>query len=546
MSLIFYDGFNNYTFLPLKWEECTKDCQFSIKDNIGRKGDKALCAFSGTTYIPYEFLGKILPSPLDTFIIGFAFKKVKVDYGFIEVDFNFEETTQSKLKLFDSSIVWYKGNEAISYGVNYSLKSIAWNYIEAKINTHTTSGTVDLRVNERTILTLSGISTATTTNYIDRVRFKLRHITQTNEDYAYIDDIYITNVSGTVNNTFLGNCTSSSIVPSSQGTYSDFYLPSTVSGVSNYSMVNEAVYQQDTTTYSGTFPVMYSGDDGGFQDTAFYSNVTTTSFLQLVTSVPMGLFFKFSGLNIPKNAKILTAKLQVYTVARYTTTSYRLNFEMAFQKISTPPNTISSISDFNSRTITNAKKTTQLYNEDPTTINNKDSLQELVDNVNWLEENNSVLLKFYKTSSIDTGSASSERYNIRQYDYTNDPYSESTPRLYVEWQLPTDPLGTYIKAEDINKKDSYSFTVSGISNIFAIKYDMVAKRFLDRARTDDLALIPIVTDGATTYNEGKVNFKDINYINKYVISEKNPFSDLAWELEDLQSYEFGILTTTSG
>ena len=547
MSLLFYDGFDNYTYLPLKWDEFTQYSQFSIKSGIGRKNDNALCAFSDYTDISYDHIGKHLGTYQETIILGFAYKKVKTDYGYIEIDFNTGDTTQSKIRLFDTGIIWYKGDDSFNYGKEYVLKFNSWNYFEAKIKTHTTSGTVDIRVDEHSVIALSNISTATTTNYIDRVRFKSRHISNTYINYAYIDDLYIANVSGTVNNNFLGNCTVTSLSPTSQGEYSDFSLPSTISGVSNYSMINESVYTEDTTTYSGTFLEYASGDDGGYHGDSFYSTSTTTNFLVNSTTLNMGLFFRFSGINIPRGAKIITAKLQVYTVTRHTSSAYIHTFEMAFQKSGTPPNQITSISDFNSRVVTYARKTTYLYNEDPTTINNKDSLQELVNRDDWLEENNSVILKFYTISIPGGSSTSSERYNVRQYDYSNDPYSANSPRLYIEWQLPNGSSGTYVVADDINKKDSYGFTASGISDIFAVKHNFVAKRYLDRMRTDDLCLLPVITDGITTYSGGqKFYFKDTNYVCLSNINDLNPITDTSWTLSNLQDYDFGFMTTISG
>ncbi|MBV5347600.1 hypothetical protein JZU46_05230 [bacterium] len=550
MSLLFFDGFTNYTYLPLKWEECTKNNQFSIKSGISRTNDKALCIYSGLTNLATDHLGKLLSSNVDTVIIGFAFKKIKADYGFIEIDFNVGDTIQSKIKLYSTNFVWFKGDETINYGLNSSLQFNNWNYFEAKIKTHTTLGTVDIRINEKVALSLTNISTATTAyNYIDRIRLRLRHIAQTNEDYAYISDLYIADTLGTYNNNFLGNCTVANYYPSSQGTFSNFSLHPTTSGVANYTMINEQIYAEDTTIYNNTFLEYASGDDGYFSDNNVANTTSTIMDVYFSTNYyPSCFWCRFSNVSIPRNAKIIKANIQfaIEYNQLVSFSSYDLfNTIYGFQKSGTPVAQITSVADFESRPLTDNILQTRIASAEPTTQNYKDSLQELVSLDNWQEENNSVMFILSRHGYTNVNGVP---YKVRTYNYSNDPYSANSPKLYVEWQLPSGASGTYVRSSNIDDKDSYRLsTLSGVPNVFAIKQNIIAKRYLDRANTDDLYLMPIITNGVTTYSGStKLPFKDTYYSCSSKISEENPITSSIWLPTDLQNYEFGFITTYSG
>ena len=540
MSLLFYDGFDNYTYLPLKWDEYTNFSQFCIKPDVGRKGSSALCALSGYTTIS-EYIGKILPTDQSDIIIGFAFKKVDPDYGYIEIAFLYDEVIQSSVRLFNTNFYWIRGDSFDSYGKNFTLAYNEWNYFESKINFDTVSGSLDIRINETSVLSVSDFSTSSTFNYINKVRIRNNPIVRLDYDYVYIDDLYIANVSGTYNNDFLGNCHISTYLPSSQGMYSDFYLPNTVSGVANYLMVNEPTYLKDTTIHSETFFIYSGEDDGGFFFNSFYNTSITTSYLTCENRY-MGLFFKFSNINIPKNSKILSAKLQVFTEGRYTGSNYIQTFTMCFYKSGVASPTIVDLNDFKNRSTTTTKESFLLYQVDPTTINNSGSLQELVNMADWQEENNSIILKLYNSNNGGGSGSSSPRYNIRQFEYTNEPTSPSTPKLYVEWQQPNDASGTYLYSNDIDKKETYKVTTSGLNEIRAVKYNVVGKRFLDRTNNNDMAIMPILSDDVVTYSGSKLVYKDTNYTCNFSIDEKNPITDLVWSEEDIQTLDFGVVT----
>jgi len=552
MSLLFFDGFNSYTFLPLRWEECTKDCQFSVKPNIGREGtNAALCIHSGFTDTNFDHLGKNLESPTETVIMGFAFKKIKSDYGFIEINFNKGEAVQSKIKLYDTSFVWFNGTESINYGINYSLTFNDWNYFEVKIKTHSTLGSVEVHINENVALTLTDLNTTTVAfNYIDKIRLRLRHAAQTNEDYAYIDDLYIANTLGTYNNDFLGNCTVSAFYPAAQGANADFSLPPTISGVENYTLINDQPYVEDSTVYNNTF-LEYASEDDGYYNTqtgVTFSNTATTMNINTYTSKANCLYFRFSQVSIPKHALITKVNLQLYVELRQINATYSdvMETSYSFQKSGTSVSQVTDRADLDSRPVTTACIRSKITYVDPLTQNYKDSLQELVSSDDWQEESNSVL--FLIKLTLDYAPNNMEVFRVRSYNYSNDPYSNNTPKLYVEWQLPGESSGTYITSTALDNIESYSLASSLVSSpIFALSHNIIAKRHLDRANTDDLCLLPIITDGFTTSSGGnKLYFKDTTYSQSYSIHDINPLTSTTWASTDLQNYDFGFITTYSG
>ena len=136
MSLLFIDGFDNYTHLPLKWPEQTRDSNMYIKQSIGRKGTAGLNIYSGTMvqtwsseYIGYNF------DPSEEIIIGFAFKKLISDYGYVELSFRYandvetDGTMQNYIRLYDDSIIYRNADSSTEQGAINSLVFNEWNYL---------------------------------------------------------------------------------------------------------------------------------------------------------------------------------------------------------------------------------------------------------------------------------------------------------------------------------------------------------------------------------------------------------------------------------
>ncbi len=87
------------------------------------------------------------------------------------------------------------------------LSANTWHYIELAVKVNPTTGTVDVKVDDVSVLSLSGVNTQGLSNYGEIGGFQFLSPAGTNSDYEenwLLDDIYILDSTGSVNNTFLG------------------------------------------------------------------------------------------------------------------------------------------------------------------------------------------------------------------------------------------------------------------------------------------------------------------------------------------------------
>jgi len=148
------------------------------------------------------------------------------------------------LKLLDDGYVAvYRGNTQLAQTTAPVYKTDRWHYFEMKVVCHDTAGSYEVRVDGVTVLADSNVDTWTggDTRY---VRFRMDEYNQ------YLDDIYICDTDGTVNNDFLGQVIVEAIFPSADGDSSDW---TPASGTDNYAMVDDNPTDDDTSyVESGT------------------------------------------------------------------------------------------------------------------------------------------------------------------------------------------------------------------------------------------------------------------------------------------------------
>ena len=131
----------------------------------------------------------------------------------------------------------YRGGTSLGSGYGVEIRQNNWYWVEIKVKCHNTSGTVEVRVNGATVVSLSGVDTQEGTHaYHDVVRLGFR-------DVAFIDDVYICDGSGTANNDFLGNCRVVSLLPDGDAATLE-WTPSTAGA--HYGLVDESFPNDDT------------------------------------------------------------------------------------------------------------------------------------------------------------------------------------------------------------------------------------------------------------------------------------------------------------
>lgn len=240
--MLWIDGFDNYSNLAQfleKWEYTSGN---SVSTSGGRTG--------GYTRLTNDFNGprKILPLGAHaTWIVGFAMDK-RSNGGTQSLSFWSNAGSQPQFVfLFDTRITAkaYSGGSVpdtsspLGQSPALSVPASGYDYYECMLTLSATVGVARVCKNGVEILTLTGINTKPNSGTtIDGIQL------QTYAGQPDIDDLYILNGAGTVNNAFCGDCRVRQIVPTGAGSNTGF---TPLSG-SNYQNVDEVPF--NTTDYN--------------------------------------------------------------------------------------------------------------------------------------------------------------------------------------------------------------------------------------------------------------------------------------------------------
>ena len=114
-----------------------------------------------------------------------------------------------------------------------------WRFIEIKVYFHASAGTVEVKFDGVTVLSLTGQNTDPAgTGY--GTLFHIEHTSTTN----YYDDMYLVDTNGSINNDFLGDVRIDAYRPTSDGSYETFSLST---GSDMYALIDE--YTPNNTDY---------------------------------------------------------------------------------------------------------------------------------------------------------------------------------------------------------------------------------------------------------------------------------------------------------
>lgn len=128
--------------------------------------------------------------------------------------------------------------------VNAVLSTSAYYYVEIKTTIHSSTGTVDVRVNGVSVISLTGQNTRNGgTGVVDSVQLGTDIVTSNSGTNSWrANDFYITDATGTDNTGFLGDVRIETLFPSANGTTNQW----TASTGSNYTCVDETAPNSDT------------------------------------------------------------------------------------------------------------------------------------------------------------------------------------------------------------------------------------------------------------------------------------------------------------
>lgn len=153
---------------------------------------------------------------------------------------------------------------ATTLGTSTTISLTDWTTFEFKVTIHGSTGTVDVRVNGVSVLSLTGQNTANAGGTTaDSVSFVVQR-GASGSGSAYIDDIYICNGSGSIRNNFLGTCVVEGLTPNADGSSSQW---TPFGGGAHYTEVDEQNVDDDT-SYIET-PDNAKKDMFGFSNLAF-------------------------------------------------------------------------------------------------------------------------------------------------------------------------------------------------------------------------------------------------------------------------------------
>jgi len=163
-------------------------------------------------------------------------------------------------RLSNNSIVAYRGDPTAGSLGTPSGTQIAstpagvldgnWHYVEVFATINASTGQLIVKVDGTTVINFTGntLNTGIVTT-IDALRFRTGKYNASPNAVISIDDLYICDATGAVNNTFLGDVRVQSLVPNAAGTYTQL---APAGAGSNYANVNEIPYNDATYNSSAT------------------------------------------------------------------------------------------------------------------------------------------------------------------------------------------------------------------------------------------------------------------------------------------------------
>jgi hypothetical protein len=191
-----------------------------------------------------------LPSVQDTYIIGFAYRTSGAILGSTTssqspfVFYNGSDYQFTIYQSLDGRLNAFKSPTLLGTTTN-PLPVDTWVYIEFKITIKNSISANDFIIKVDGVEELN-LSATTDTQYqgfsgFDTIRFRGPY----NSGWAFVDDVYIVDITGSVNNDFLGTCRVEAINPNGNGNANQFN-GSDGNSVDNYLHVDELLNDGDT------------------------------------------------------------------------------------------------------------------------------------------------------------------------------------------------------------------------------------------------------------------------------------------------------------
>ena len=239
MALRFVDSMSHYSTLLEKWDN-TGEIPYVLTSSSPRRA-------GGKSVTPPNWYGACLKSlgNQSTWIVGHAAKMM----GGNESVATFWDGTTCKIQVttnLDGTLRVNNGAWTL-LGTSLAIPFNVWIFIEVKVVIHASAGSVEIRVNGDTLLSISGVVTSSAGNAYANLIGVGQPSGQSGTAVSAADgqlhtDWYMCDGTGTTNNDFLGDCVVECLLPTGAGAESQW----TPSAGSNYENVDEALANGDT------------------------------------------------------------------------------------------------------------------------------------------------------------------------------------------------------------------------------------------------------------------------------------------------------------
>lgn len=234
MTLILFDGFDNYSLLPKSWMTGLD----MTGGYTGRDGSSNGCVgFYKTSGSPH--LTCSLPSAINTLICGYG-----VQYNTTTKVWAGRVTGSSTQQMYlephasGSLILRNSGGTQVATSPSGLISTGAWFHLQVKWVPHTSTGSVVVKINDAEVINYTGATSGTTAT-VDS--FQMTQGATSSAGRSFMDDLWVcdevdaTATQGRPNNAFLGDLAVVTLLPSSDGDTIQ-WTPSTGS---NYAAVDE-------------------------------------------------------------------------------------------------------------------------------------------------------------------------------------------------------------------------------------------------------------------------------------------------------------------
>lgn len=232
MALLAMFGFDD-SVLEADWVSNSQFPQFIVgRDGIGQ------CAHSQSNHFDIAWTPATIATVGNTYYIGFAYK-TGGNYNGTAAILNLGAYNSSSVLVYTGVVgLTNVGRVTIGSSVsNFTLPVGVWAYFEISVLVNALSWTVNLRVNGQTVLTNVVVTPpASQPTAFTAIDFVTGTVSLSN--YGSLDDMYVADNTGTINNTFLGDCYVRTMLPIGNGASSQF-TNSAGTSVNNYSYVDE-------------------------------------------------------------------------------------------------------------------------------------------------------------------------------------------------------------------------------------------------------------------------------------------------------------------